>query len=52
VDELRDEILGVLEELRQVFRDEGFGEAEDRVLDDMDRVTGWCCPRMRLFVGS
>jgi hypothetical protein len=44
----RAEMLEVLRELREQYRADGNGHAEDIVLDTMDFVTGWCSPHMRI----
>ena len=44
----RDEVLAVLNELRQEFRDVGDARHEDAVLDVMDVVVGWCSPHMKI----
>ena len=43
-----DEMLDVLRELRQRYRDLGDSRTEDVVLDAMDFVAGWCGKHMKI----
>jgi len=42
-------ILDEFEEYRRVLRERDEEEKEDRLMDVMDRIAGWCSPHTQLF---